>query len=103
MEEQYTVTAVILDENLSYTRIEVCQKLNISEALLQEMEEQGLFRARIPASSATPQIHLQDLKRLESACHIHRDLDVNVPGVVLVLDLLEELQDLRQRLAILER
>lgn len=103
MEEQYTFTAVILDEDLTYTSIEVCQKLNIPELLLREMEEQGVFQAISVKKDAEPTITMQDIKRIEKAFRLHRDLDVNVPGTVLVLDLLEQLEDLRQRLAILER
>jgi chaperone modulatory protein CbpM len=103
MEKHYTFTAVMVDDNLTYTSIEVCQKLNISELLLNEMEEQGLFKSIASEKQTEPLIQVQDLPRIEKAYHIHRDLEVNVAGVILVLELLDELQDLRHRLAILER
>ena len=40
--------------------------------------------------------------RIQAACRIQHDLDINVPGVVLVLELLDELDQLRNRLTMLE-
>jgi chaperone modulatory protein CbpM len=45
-------------------------------------------------------IHLQ---RAKTAVHLQRDLDVNLAGVALVLDLLEEMEELRERVKLLDR
>lgn len=100
MEEQYTITAVIVDEQITYTKIS--QEFNIPESLLLEMEEQGLFKP-ILAANSQPVVNQQALNRIQAACRIHQDLQVNLPGVALALELLDELEVLRQQLAILER
>ncbi len=43
------------------------------------------------------------LRRMESAFRLHRDLEINLPGVVLALDLLDELKQLRHELDILRK
>jgi chaperone modulatory protein CbpM len=44
-----------------------------------------------------------DLIRLHRAMRLQQDLEVNLPGVALALDLLDELDTLRSRLRLLER
>jgi chaperone modulatory protein CbpM len=43
-----------------------------------------------------------ELPRIERALRIHQDLEINLAGIALVLDLLDELQTLRQRIERLE-
>jgi chaperone modulatory protein CbpM len=98
MQEKKIITAVLVDEYETYSIQMVCEQLNIPESLMIEMEEHGLFQYE-----GSQHITHQALKRIESACRIHQDLGVNLPGVVLALELLEELEELRHRLSILER
>ncbi|MDP3559599.1 MAG: chaperone modulator CbpM [Legionellaceae bacterium] len=98
---QTTLIATIIDEHTTYTFVEVCQQLHIPEALLLEMEEHGLFTPII--SNKQHLLNQQALQRIEAACRLHRDLEINLAGVVLALELLDQLEELQQRLAILER
>jgi len=43
------------------------------------------------------------VRRARRAIRLSRDLDVNLPGVGLALELLDELEDLRVRVRALER
>lgn len=99
MQRKQILTAVLVEEQETYTVLEICQQLQIPEALMHEMEEHGLFQYTPQGEQVTQRA----LKRIESACRIHHDLGVNLPGVVLALDLLEQLEELRHRVSILER
>jgi len=88
---------LVVDDQTNYTLIEVCQRLNIPEALLHEMSEHGLFE--IHASK----IEHAALSRIQAACRLHQDLDVNLPGVILALELHDQLEELKLRLAVLEK
>lgn len=46
---------------------------------------------------------MHQLKRLRTAMRLQRDLELNLAGVALVLDLLDELEDLRVRSTILDK
>ena len=96
-------TAVIVDEHTMYTLVEVCQLLNIPEQILDEMEAHGLFQRVISEEYAEHMIPGPAIQRIEVACRIQRDLGVNLPGAVLALELLDELDALRNRLSLLER
>lgn len=96
-------TAVIIDDQVTYTIVEVCQLLNIPERILDEMEAHGLFQRVVSEQHHEPVIASQSIQRIEVACRIQRDLGVNLPGAVLALELLDELNELRGQLALLER
>ena len=97
MDNKTILTGVLMDEHMTFSIVEVCQKCNISEEMLLEMLEHGLGR-----HLKTLHVDEKTLGRIESASRIQHDLGVNVPGVVLVLELLDELEQLRNELNILQ-
>ena len=101
MDNKTIIAGVLVDEHTTISIVDICQQCNISEAMLLEMLEHGLCDA--------PIIHLETIhvdektfRRIQSASRIQHDLGVNAPGVVLVLELLDELAQLRDELSILE-
>ncbi|MFI4919573.1 MAG: chaperone modulator CbpM [Legionellales bacterium] len=96
------LTGVLIEETTTFSFIEVCHKYHLPEPLLIEMIEQGLFDQK---STDLEQIALDQkaLRRIESALRLHRDLDINLPGVALALDLLDELENMQLELNILRR
>ncbi len=97
---QTIVEGVVMDETTTIALVEVCEKYHISESVLREMIEHGLFNHQTSPSKI---IHIdqQTLSRIQSAFRLQEDLELNLPGVVLVLELLEELEQVRDELIIL--
>jgi chaperone modulatory protein CbpM len=102
MNSEHFLTGVLIDENTTLTFIEVCHRYNIPEELLIEMAEHGLFNAPL-ANKDEMSLSQRDLRRIESAFRLHQDLGVNLPGIALAFDLLEELREAQQELEILRR
>lgn len=102
MSNKTIITAVLMDENTSVSRLEICQTCNISEDVLIDMMEQGLFNHQ-GMQLQQIEFDLKMLRRIQTACRLQRDLGINVPGIVLILDLLEEIDELRDELDILQR
>lgn len=101
MGEHTIVTGVLLDEQTTVSFVEVRQRLNLTEAALLELLEQGIFD--ISAQNFKQmQFNVMMLQKIEAACRLQQDLGVNVPGAVLALELLEELAQLRLQLSILQ-
>lgn len=96
------ITAIVMEETASYSLIEVCDKYHIPKELLLEMIEEGLFSHK-PSDIQHLTLVQRDLQRIESALRLHRDLGVNLAGVALALDLLDELDKLRRELGVLRR
>jgi chaperone modulatory protein CbpM len=101
MDNKTILAGVLMDEPTTLSIVEVCRQCNISEDVLLEMLEHGLGHLHA-VHLKTLHIDEKTLRRLESASRIQHDLGVNVPGVVLVLELLDELEQLRNELNILQ-
>ncbi len=85
----------ILDEETRYGLKELCSLCNITAEMVQDMIDEGLITA--PNSSPLQwRFDYIEIRRVQTAVRLQRDLRVNLPGCALVLNLLEELEELRQ-------
>lgn len=102
MKQDNAIIGVLIEETMTISFQEVCRKYHIPKELLLEMVEHGLF-----SNETTKAEHLQlnqkDLRKIESAFRLHRDLGINLPGVALALDLLEKIDQLNEELNILRK
>jgi chaperone modulatory protein CbpM len=91
----------IMEENMVMTLAELCSVCEMTEAQVIELVEHGVVE---PQGSQPPQwrFHGISIRRIRRAQRLERDLGVNTAGAALALDLLEELEELRMRLARLE-
>ncbi len=92
----------ILDESIELSLTDLAQRCSVQTEFVIAMVYEGVLE---PQGSEPEEWHFagQDLIRLRRALRLQEDLDVNLPGVALALDLLEELDDLRSRIRSLER
>lgn len=99
MNKEPIIIGLLIEESISFK--EVCHKYNIPKELLVEMMEYGIF----PTDTTREENHLNpdDLRRMESAFRLHRDLEINLPGVALALELLDKIDSLRKELDILHK
>jgi len=91
----------ILDEEFEFTLGELCRASATPAEVIIEMVEEGLLEPRGPTP---PEWRFSGpaLRRVQVALHLQRDLHVNLAGAALVLDLLDEIARLRERLSRLE-
>ena len=102
MVQRMIIASVLVDESVTMSSVDICQTYHISEAALLTMVEHGLF-SNDEFSLEQLSFDRKMLERLETARRLQDDLGVNVPGVVLALELLDELERIRGELAILRR
>lgn len=102
MNKKTVVTGVLVDENSKISFVEVCQQFDISEEMVQELIEHGFFE-EYPLQKKQALIDEKTKDRMQSAQRLERDLGINIPGVVLVLELMDELEQIRKELHILRR
>ena len=90
------VTGVVLDEHSRFTLVELCHLSESNAEYIIELVEEGLIE---PEGPSTPEWRFDSraLKRLQKTIHLQRDLRINLAGAALVLDLLEELEELRRK------
>lgn len=91
------ITSVeIIDEQSTFTLVELCRSCAVEAEFIEAMVEQGILEPTgkqgrhwsFPSSS---------LRRTRVTLHLQRDLGVNLAGAALALDLLERIDELNAR------
>jgi chaperone modulatory protein CbpM len=93
--------ATIVDERMEVTLAELCRACAADAEQIFEMVEIGLLEPR-GGGTAEWRFSGVALYRARTALRLRRDLQVNLAGAALALDLLEEIRSLRRRLGGLE-
>jgi len=93
----------IIDEFMRLSLHELCCDCQVHAEFVIELVEFGILEPRSGRAPREWQFAGNDLVRLKKALRLRRDLDVNLPGIALSLDLLEELQELRRLAATLQK
>ncbi|HKK04373.1 MAG TPA: chaperone modulator CbpM [Gammaproteobacteria bacterium] len=95
-------TVLMLDEELVFTLRELSRSCDLAAEDLIAMVEEGVLAPR-GASPSDWRFPAADLRRVHTALRLQRDLGVNLAGVALALEMLDEMQALRARVRVLER
>lgn len=102
MAKSTMIMGMLVDDHSSVSFVDVCEKQGISEDVLLDMLEHGLL-PEVIAPDRQVEFDLSMLNRIQSACRLQVDLGLNVPGVVLALELMDELEQLHSELSVLQR
>ncbi|HSM30648.1 MAG TPA: chaperone modulator CbpM [Woeseiaceae bacterium] len=92
-----TLVGTILEEEVVLSLAEVCRASRLSAERVIEMAEEGIVEP-VGSSPERWRFHGASLRRVRCARRLEEDLGVNTAGIALVLDLLDELEQLRARL-----
>ena len=92
-----TLPIELIDEQTTFTMAELCRSCAVEAELIEAMVEHGILepsgrRGRHWCFSAS------SLRRTRITLHLQRDLEVNLAGAALALDLLERIEELEARL-----
>ena len=96
-----TVTGIVLDERVSYSLSEVCRVCGSETEWVVELVEQGILQ---PTGQRRQewQFRGSSVHTALKARRLQHDLGLNLAGVALAIDLLDEIEGLRSRLGMLE-
>lgn len=94
-EEMDILMGQLLDESLELEFEEFCRICHASEEFVAALVAEGVIE---PRGELRGQWRFtgRSVRRTQVAVRLHHDLDVNLPGVALALDLLEEIERLRR-------
>jgi chaperone modulatory protein CbpM len=94
--DEHTLPASIFDDSVQVTLQELSRMCAVDERHIVEFVEEGV----LTAVSSAPQWHFSGgaVRRARLAVRLQRDLEINLAGVALALDLMEELELLRREL-----
>ncbi|MBX3709076.1 MAG: MerR family transcriptional regulator [Gammaproteobacteria bacterium] len=88
-------------ENLSFD--ELCEICRISPDVIYELISYDIIHPKQPLKQEQWKFNVDELRRIKTALRLQHDLEVNLAGVALVLDLLDEINELRHRAEFLEK
>lgn len=98
------IQAELLDEHLRFTLRDMCRICGVHAEFLMELVDQGVIAPRPPPGSRARLLqpsrwHFDGVAvvRVQRAVRLQQDLGINLPGVALALELLDELEELRRR------
>ncbi len=96
------IAIIEMEDNQVYSLRELCESACVSAELVMDMVDSGILA---PAGGAPGNwgFACGQLLRLKRAVRLQRDLDLNLAGVALALDLLDDVDHLRQQVTVLER
>lgn len=100
-------TVIIEDQQLQETGVwlslnDLCERCGLQQTLVIELVELGLIAPETVAADRW-QFQVSVVPTLHQAVRLKRELDLDWQGVAVTMDLLEELQALRQQVHSLER
>ena len=96
------VKGILIERSSPLNLDELAQAIHLRNEMIIEMVEHHLLE---PEGQSPTDWRFDDvnLKRAKIAASFHRDLEVNLQGIALALDLLERIEHLEQQLEILKR
>ena len=86
---------------VSYTFIELCEVCHVEATVIIEMVDFTIVEPK-GESEASWVFSSVDILRLKKAIRIHHDLEVNVAGVAMALELMDELKHYKKKAKDLE-
>jgi chaperone modulatory protein CbpM len=95
-DEMEALMGQLLDESLELDFEEFCRICHTSEEFVVELVAEGVIEPRgaeaADGDRARWRFTGHSVRRTQVAIRLHEDLDVNLPGVALALDLLEQIE-----------
>jgi chaperone modulatory protein CbpM len=94
---QKILTGILLDERVELSLTEISQACACSIEWIVELVDEGILE---PAGHEQQQWQFSgtSLLKARTALRLQHDLDVNLAGIALALDLMEEIEAMRERL-----
>jgi len=91
-----TVGCYMFKSNVFYTTKAVCTRFQLNEDAISEMISWGIA-APVGNKPGKWAFTEEDCERIGCASRFNKDLEINIPGTALALQLLEEIQNLRNK------
>jgi chaperone modulatory protein CbpM len=96
-DQQVVLNGEVLEEDHEITLVQLCLTCGVQAETIEALVEHGILEP-----SGKRGIHWSfraaNIRRTRTAVRLQRDLDVNLPGAALALELLERINELEARL-----
>ncbi len=103
MSDQPNLPSLLLDEDMLLTLQELCHYCDMQTDQILSMVEQGILEPQHGPDPGQWRFTAVTIHRVQVVKRLQRDLELNLPGAALAIDLLDEVKHLRARVQTLER
>ena len=103
MNTQTVLTGILVEENTVFTLAELSRACGKPAEWILALVEEGVIEPVGGEDKTHWQFHGYCLRRVRIVQRLESDLGLNLAGAALALELLEEVEALRNRIAVLER
>lgn len=93
----------IINEETIFTFHEICERFGVRGEFIVELVDYGVIAPLKENSAEEWVFDAAALARLSRALRLQRDLEINLPGIAISLDLLDDVQRLRRQVSLLDR
>lgn len=99
---QVNVTTITIETNPVLSLEQLCLACNVTPDYIQELVEYAVIELETD-SLEHYQFNPIHLRRVRTVTHLQQDLDVNLSGATLIVDLLDEMEQMRMQIAVLQK
>ena len=95
------LSGVTIDEHSQLSMLELCRICGVQQDFVLGLVDEGVIEPGNAVSANEPQSWLFSgicVQRTTTAFRLYRDLDVNLPGIALALDLLDKISELKKHM-----
>ncbi len=96
------IAHIVIGELPEFTLEELSLACHTSPEFIRELIEYGTIEPE-GFSPTTWRFEAMDIQITRKALRLHRDLEINSAGIALAMDLMQQMEQLRHRLTILEK
>jgi chaperone modulatory protein CbpM len=96
-DQQIVLSGEILEENHEVTLLQLCHICGVQAETIEALVEHGILEPSGKRGTRWS-FRAASIKRTRIALRLQRDLEVNLPGAALALELLEKIDELETRL-----
>lgn len=98
-----TVACQIIDEHATVSLGELCRSCGVPAEWVSRLVEEGVLEPTRASGATRWEFSMQYLPRVHRAARLERDLGLNMSGIALTLELMDEIRRLRRRVDALDR
>lgn len=96
------VVVFTVEEHPEFTLEELMHAANVTQPFIQELIDHGILEPQ-GHTTTTWRFTTHHLQRIRTTRHLQNDLEINLAGAALVLDLLEEMKHMRAQIELFEK
>jgi len=100
--KRVTDSVEIINGEMNFTLLEICERCGVRVEFIVELVEYGVIAPVKAVDTKQWAFDALALVRLKRALRLQRDLEINLAGLAVSLDLLDEVQRLRQQVDLLD-